>query len=105
VRARAPLYFIDSYTTARSVGLEAARAAGVRALRRDVFLDGDPAPGALEREWRRLLALARERGAAIGIGHPRAETLEFLERELPLLDAAGVELVPLGALLGAEGER
>jgi hypothetical protein len=31
--------------------------------------------------------------------------LEFLEGELPLLDAAGVELVPLGALLGAEGER
>jgi polysaccharide deacetylase 2 family uncharacterized protein YibQ len=105
LRARAPLYFVDSYTTARSVGVAAARAAGVPALRRDVFLDGDPAPGALEREWRRLLALARERGTAIGIGHPRPETLEFLERALPLLDAAGVELVPLGALLGAEDPR
>jgi uncharacterized protein len=105
LRAREPLFFVDSYTTAESVGLAAAHASGVRALRRDVFLDGDPAPGAIEREWRRLLARARERGAAIGIGHPRAETLEFLERELPLLEAAGIELVPLGALLDAEDER
>jgi polysaccharide deacetylase 2 family uncharacterized protein YibQ len=72
---------------------------GVPALRRDVFLDGDPAPDAIAREWQRLLARARERGFAIGIGHPRAATLDFLEREVAALQHAGVELVPLGALL------
>lgn len=102
LRAREPLFFVDSYTTAESVGLAAARANGVPALRRDVFLDGDPAPEAIEREWRRLLARARERGAAIAIGHPHAATLTLLERELPLLEAAGIELVPLGTLLDTE---
>lgn len=99
LRDRSSLFFVDSYTTAESVGLEVALQSGVRALRRDVFLDGDPAPDAIEREWQRLLARARERGFAIGIGHPRAATLEFLERELGKLQDAGVELVPLGTLL------
>jgi polysaccharide deacetylase 2 family uncharacterized protein YibQ len=99
LRGRKPLFFVDSYTTAESVGLEVALQSGVPALRRDVFLDGDPTPGAIAREWQRLLARARERGVAIGIGHPRAATLEFLERELGTLQDAGVELVPLGALL------
>lgn len=99
LRGRSSLFFVDSYTTAESVGLAVAQQSGVPALRRDVFLDGDPAPDAIAREWQRLVARARDRGFAIGIGHPRAATLEFLERELGNLQDAGVELVPLGALL------
>jgi polysaccharide deacetylase 2 family uncharacterized protein YibQ len=81
------------------VGLTAARDYGVPALRRDVFLDADPAPAAIEAQWRRLLARARAHGTAIGIGHPHAATLALLERELPELAASGVALVPLSALL------
>jgi polysaccharide deacetylase 2 family uncharacterized protein YibQ len=81
------------------VGLAAAREYGVPALRRDVFLDADPAPGAIEAQWQRLLARARTQGAAVGIGHPYAATLALLERELPALAASGVVLVPLSALL------
>jgi polysaccharide deacetylase 2 family uncharacterized protein YibQ len=99
LKKREPLFFVDSYTTAQSVALEVARETGVRALRRNVFLDGDPAPGALQREWRRLLALARDRGFAVGIGHPHPATLDFLERELPALAASGIELVTLVRLL------
>ncbi len=102
LRSRETLFFVDSYTTADSVALQAARAAGVRALRRDVFLDGDQTPEAMQREWLRLLARARERGFALGIGHPHAATLEFLERALPALVAGGVQLVSLAALLDAE---
>ncbi len=69
------------------------------ALRRDVFLDTDPAPAAIEAQWRRLLARARTRGTAVGIGHPYAATLALLERELPGLAASGVVLVPLSSLL------
>jgi hypothetical protein len=99
LRAREPLFFVDSYTTAASVGLQIARENGVRAVRRDVFLDGDPSPAAVEAEWRRLLARARERGRAVAIGHPHESTLELLERVLPVLHAEHVELVPLSALL------
>jgi uncharacterized protein len=102
LRARGSLFFVDSYTTADSVGLAIAREVGVSALRRDVFLDGEAAPEAIEHEWQRLVARARTRGFALGIGHPRAATLDLLERELPGLAASGIELVPLTTLLRAE---
>jgi polysaccharide deacetylase 2 family uncharacterized protein YibQ len=98
---RNPLFFVDSFTTPESVGLTVAREHGVPALRRDVFLDNDPAPAAIEAQWQRLLTLARSRGVAIGIGHPHATTLALLEHELPRLAADGLTLVPLSALLPA----
>jgi polysaccharide deacetylase 2 family uncharacterized protein YibQ len=99
LRRHEPLFFVDSYTTAGSVGLASAREHGVPALRRDVFLDADPAPAAVEAQWRRLLERARARGMAVGIGHPYSATLALLERELPSLAASGVLLVPLSELL------
>ncbi|MEO8464047.1 MAG: divergent polysaccharide deacetylase family protein [Gammaproteobacteria bacterium] len=99
LRRREPLFFVDSYTTAASIGFATARAHGVPALRRDVFLDADPAPAAIEAQWQRLLALARAHGMAVGIGHPYSATLALLERELPALEASGVALVPLSVLL------
>lgn len=99
LRARGSLYFVDSFTTADSVALATAREQGVPALRRDVFLDGELSADAIAAEWRRLLALARERGSAIAIGHPHSATLDLLERELPVLDAQGVQLVTLTTLL------
>ena len=71
----------------------------VPALKRDVFLDSDPAPDAVAREFERLKALARERGLAVGIGHPYPATLDFLEREIPRLVEEGIELVPVRELI------
>jgi polysaccharide deacetylase 2 family uncharacterized protein YibQ len=105
LKARGTLAFVDSYTTADSVALAVARDVGVPALRRDVFLDGDPDPAAIEREWRRFLARARERGTALAIGHPRDATLTFLERALPEAAANGFEIVTLGDLLTAQHEH
>ena len=101
LKARPPLFFIDSYTSAQSVGLRIAAEEGVPALRRDVFLDAVDDTAAIEAEWRRLLALARERGRAIAIGHPYPATLAVLERLLPTLPEAGVRLVPLAELFAA----
>jgi polysaccharide deacetylase 2 family uncharacterized protein YibQ len=60
MQAHGSLFFIDSYTTAASVGLQVAHESGVPALRRDVFLDGELEPAAIEVQWQRLLAEARE---------------------------------------------
>lgn len=87
------LLFVDSYTTHLSVGLMSARAHGIPALKRDVFLDTDPAPDAIAAAWNRLVDLARNEGFAVGIGHPYDTTLDFLEVILPNLD--GVTLVLL----------
>lgn len=93
------LFFIDSYTTHESVALQIASENSVPALKRDVFLDSNPAPEAVAKEFERLKKLARERGLAVAIGHPYPATLEFLEREIPRLVEEGIELVPIRELI------
>ena len=96
---RGDLFFVDSYTTAASIALQAAREAGIPSTRRDVFLDPDRAPETLAKEFTRLKNLARENGFAVGIGHPYPGTLDFLEAELPKLRADGIELISIVELI------
>lgn len=100
IRARGGLFFIDSYTTHRSVALQMADEVGIEALRRDVFLDHERTPSGVAREFERLKRLARERGIAVGIGHPYPETLGFLEGALPGLAVDGLELISISELFG-----
>lgn len=93
IEARGDLFFVDSYTTHRSVALALALESGVPAVRRDVFLDADRSEETLQREFARLKDLASRQGMAVGIGHPYPATLEFLEEELPKLADEGYELV------------
>jgi hypothetical protein len=99
IKSRGSLYFVDSFTTHESVALRLAEESGVPAVKRDVFLDPDLEPGTLEREFARLKKLARERGFAVGIGHPYPATLELLEREIPSLADEGYELISIGRLI------
>jgi uncharacterized protein len=96
------LFLMDSVTTPRSVAVEAARRAGVPAIRRDVFFDPAAGPDATRRQWERALALARERGAAVLVCHPRAETLSALLKLRPDLQAEGIRAVTVDDLLKAE---
>lgn len=93
------LFFIDSYTHHESVALQIAHEAGVDAVKRDVFLDPDPAPETVAREFERMKVLARQRGQVVAIGHPYPATLDLLERELPLLAEQGFELVSVSELV------
>jgi len=104
VLARRGLFFLDSRTSADTVAYRVARSLGVPAAERQVFLDRDPAPEQIAFQFRRLLALARERGAAIAIGHPYPETLAVLAREVPLAVEMGYELVPVSFLVQRSGE-
>jgi hypothetical protein len=92
-------YFLDSRTTARSVGFQVARELGIAAASRDLFLDDEAERGAIAAQFAKLLALARERGAAIAIGHPHPATLAVLEEEIPRAVAEGFEFVPVSYLL------
>jgi len=99
LQSRPNVFFVDSYTTHLSVALQVARELELPAMKRDVFLDRVVTVPAMARELQRLKNLARERGFAIGIGHPHPETLAFLARELPLLEQQGFNLVPVKDLL------
>lgn len=93
------LYFLDSRTSAESVAYAAARALEVPAAQRQVFLDPDPRPEAVRYQFRRLLEAARDRGAAIAIGHPHPDTVAVLEEEVPLAVERGYRFVPVSYLL------
>jgi polysaccharide deacetylase 2 family uncharacterized protein YibQ len=105
LRERRGLYFVDSYTSVRSVAWQVAAANRLPNARRDVFLDASRDPEAIAFQFRRLLRLARERGHAVAIAHPYPETVEFLERRLPELDAEGVTLVPVSRLIRSRDTR
>ena len=91
-------YFVDSRTSAQSVAFEVAKKLGVRAAKRNIFLDNDLSENALKIQMERLLSLARQRGQAIGIGHPHKETLGLLRKYRPHL-RDNVEMVPASRLV------
>lgn len=93
------LFFLDSRTSAQSVGYRVATRLGLPAAERQVFLDPDPSPEAIRNQFYRLLGLARTRGAAVAIGHPLPETLEILAQEVPKARDLGYEFVPVSYLL------
>lgn len=74
------LFFIDSFTSLHSQGLQAARQAGLPSTRRHIFLDNDQDPDLILHQLTELIALARRQGTAIGIGHPYPATLAALTR-------------------------
>ena len=91
-------FFIDSYTSARSKGLITAKQLGVPTARRAVFLDNVQEPRQICRRLEELVAVARQQGGAIGIGHPYEATLQALtECKTHLLES--VDLVKAGQMV------
>lgn len=97
--ARRELYFVDSRTSADTRALDTARMYGLPSGKRDVFLDNDRDPAQIQGRLRQAISRAQSTGQALAIGHPYPETLAVLEQAQPLLDAAGVSLVAVSALL------
>lgn len=93
------LIFLDSRTSEQSVAYEVARADGVQALKRDVFLDHTIDGDSIRKQLALTERIARRQGFAIAIGHPHGVTLDVLERWLPDAIARGYKLVALDELL------
>ena len=93
------LYFVDSLTSARSVALRSANAAGLPAIGRDVFLDATADTELIRKQFQRLTELARTHGTGLAIGHPYPETLSVLRDVLLKPSYYGVELVPVRELI------
>ncbi len=93
------LMYMDSETIASSVGYRVARAYGVPAVRRDIFLDDVPTKEKVLAQLAMTVAYAKRYGRVIAIGHPRPGTLAAFKAWLPTVEKDGVVLVPLTALL------
>jgi hypothetical protein len=99
------LLFLDSRTTGRSVGVRLAREMGVPVAERNIFLDNVNDSVAISARLRELEQLARRRGYAVAIGHPRDATLDALEGWLQNLEDRGLALVPLSAVVVADQDE
>ena len=64
-----------------------------------MFLDNNPALPAVQRQLADLEAVAKRRGWAVAIGHPKDGTLDALAAWLPRLAERGVVLVPLSHIV------
>ena len=91
--------FLDSMTSHKSVGFRTARALGVPALARDVFLDHDPNLAAIENQLTLLELKALRRGYAIAIGHPLDTTIAALRKWLPRAAEKGFAIAPISAVM------
>ena len=91
------LFFLDSVTIPDTVGYSMAKASGIEALRRDVFLDNTDDPEEIAAQWKRVITIAKKESYAIVLAHPRTNTLQFLQKTLKNNDE--VSVVPLSELI------
>jgi polysaccharide deacetylase 2 family uncharacterized protein YibQ len=93
------LLFLDSRTTPESVAAREAQRSHVPFAERDVFIDNDLELRSVLRALAHAENIARRQGHAVAMGHPHDVTIEALKRWLPILDARGVALVPISAIV------
>ena len=71
--------FVDSKTIAQTVVARAAKKYNQPYISRDIFLDDNPSASAVRRELVAAVNLAKKRGYAIAIGHPKKNTIAVIK--------------------------
>ncbi|MBI5194841.1 MAG: divergent polysaccharide deacetylase family protein [Nitrospirae bacterium] len=87
------LFFLDSITTPKSAGAKTAGAHGIKLFKRDVFLDEKDTPEDIKAQWDKTVKIAKEKGYAVVLAHPRKNTIKFLKNVIR--DNKEVMIVPL----------
>ncbi len=94
------LLFLDSLTSPKSVAYATAKEFGVKAAKRDVFLDNESDNAEyIHGQLEELTRMAKERGWAIGIGHPHPATINALRTWIAEANRQGITIVPLSRLM------
>ena len=94
--------FVDSMTTAKSLGKAVAAEKDVALLERDVFLDSTDSVAVVKDNLRKAGEVALEKGSAIAIGHVGPEggkiTAQAIKEVAPELERAGITFVTVSEL-------
>ena len=94
------LLFLDSLTSSNSLAYATAKEFGLKAAKRDVFLDNEANnPVAIRKQIEELVDVARKHGSAIGIGHPHPATISELRKWLAETADQNIEIVPVSRLM------
>lgn len=102
--SRRELYFLDSYTSDRSVAYSLARELNIPSRRRDIFLDHTPTEGFVRSQIRLLIRKAKIQGSALAIGHPHDFTYKVLLQEAERFQQEGIAVVASGKLMRRAGD-
>jgi hypothetical protein len=96
------LLFLDSRTTAQSLGAQIASEMNIPSASRNVFLDDDMSSDNVLHQLAEVERIARKQGFAIAIGHPHDNTIAALADWLPRLRERGFILVPLTTIVARQ---
>lgn len=94
------LFYVDSYTSVKSVAYPAAKTMGIPTARNQVFLDEQDSLEHIKKQLDKVAALALKHGRVIAIGHAeRRFVIPALEEKLPEFKEKGIEIVPVSELV------
>lgn len=93
------LLFVDSITSNESVAFRVAREHKLPSAHRDVFIDHDISPEAIENSLSEIERIARRRGYAVAIAHPHDLTREALARWIVDARSRGFDFVPISYIV------
>ncbi|MGD9190142.1 MAG: divergent polysaccharide deacetylase family protein, partial [Desulfobacteraceae bacterium] len=94
------LYYIDSRTTAKTVGRPSARLLQLPFAERDIFIDHFENERFIRGQLDQLIERAKQQGFAVGIAHPHPITHNVLSEFMPVIKQK-VELVPASMVVEA----
>lgn len=98
VLAARRLFLVDAYTSSQSVAFDEARAAGVRAARRQILVDHARGEAGDRASWDEVAGWAERRGEVIVVAHGHPLTVRLLKEYVPRWEARGLRLVPVSQL-------
>lgn len=93
------VYFVDSWTSPRSVAYQTAASIDIPRARRDVFLDHDEGADNVWVMLRLAEQIAHRQGSAVVIGHPKNDTIRVLKEWVAGVGERGITLVPVSQVL------
>jgi hypothetical protein len=93
------LFYLDDGSSPRSLARDQAATLNLPAATADVVIDAVQTPQAIDEALTRLEALARANGQAIGIATALPVSLEHIARWTRALEARGLALTPVSAIV------
>lgn len=93
------LFFLDNYSTHKTVCKKVSYKCNLKFASRDVFLDNEDDQKKIKRNLSELVKKAKAKGFAVGVGHDKRNTILAIKDFIPEFEKANVKIVKLSELV------
>ena len=93
------MFFLDAVAVSDTICEQVAKKYGIAFAKRDVFLDNLAEKEYISTQFDQLIAVALEKGSAVGIGHDKSLTLETIKEKARQLEGSNIEFVLISELV------